>query len=264
MKPRSDSKQAVLSPDASGQLVTSTHPGIGEISARGKKLESIVTTVFIADASRMACQLMASALGRSRYRFNVIGYATDRAGVRGGIATDKPSVAVISAHLKDGVFAGLDAIRDSRTTCPGTSIIGILDSTTAPIVVETFRAGATGILSREEPFEVMSKCIKAVHQGQVWASSKELRFALDALMQASPHETISFKGPKRTSILTKREDGIVQLVAEGLTNCDIARRLGLSENTVRNYLFRIFNKIGTSNRLELALYALNRKQSPSL
>jgi DNA-binding NarL/FixJ family response regulator len=58
--------------------------------------------------------------------------------------------------------------------------------------------------------------------------------------------------------LTKREESVVQLVAEGLTNRDISRQLKLSEHTVRNYLFRIFNKVGTSNRLELALYAINR------
>jgi two-component system, NarL family, nitrate/nitrite response regulator NarL len=60
-------------------------------------------------------------------------------------------------------------------------------------------------------------------------------------------------------VLTKREQSLVQLVAEGRTNRDISRELKLSENTVRNYLFRIFNKLGTSNRLELALYALNHQ-----
>ena len=206
---------------------------------------------------------MASALGRSRYRFNVTGYATDRAGVRAGMASSKADVAVISAHLKEGVFAGLDATRDVRASCPGTGIIAILDSITPPIVVETFRAGATGILSREEPFEVLSKCINAVRQGQVWASSREVRFALDALAQTPSPET-GQGGSKRSNVLTKREESVVRLVAEGLTNYDIARQLRLSEHTVRNYLFRIFNKVGTSNRLELALYALNRRHEPQL
>jgi DNA-binding NarL/FixJ family response regulator len=60
--------------------------------------------------------------------------------------------------------------------------------------------------------------------------------------------------------LTKREQGVVHLVAEGLTNRDISQQLNLSEHTVRNYLFRIFNKVGTSNRLELALYAIDRRE----
>jgi DNA-binding NarL/FixJ family response regulator len=61
-------------------------------------------------------------------------------------------------------------------------------------------------------------------------------------------------------LLTKREEGVVHLVAAGMTNRDISQELKLSEHTVRNYLFRIFNKVGTSNRLELALYAIDRRE----
>jgi DNA-binding CsgD family transcriptional regulator len=60
-------------------------------------------------------------------------------------------------------------------------------------------------------------------------------------------------------LLTKREEELVQLVAEGLTNRNIARQLNLTDHTVRNYLFRIFNKLGTSNRLELALYVIKQR-----
>jgi DNA-binding NarL/FixJ family response regulator len=60
-----------------------------------------------------------------------------------------------------------------------------------------------------------------------------------------------------SNLLTKREEGVVHLVAEGLTNREISHQLNLSEHTVRNYLFRIFNKLGTSTRVELALYANN-------
>jgi DNA-binding NarL/FixJ family response regulator len=78
---------------------------------------------------------------------------------------------------------------------------------------------------------------------------------VESLTDSNVPETES----KTTPVLTKREQSLVQLVAEGRTNRDISRELKLSENTVRNYLFRIFNKLGTSNRLELALYALNHQ-----
>jgi DNA-binding NarL/FixJ family response regulator len=89
----------------------------------------------------------------------------------------------------------------------------------------------------------------------VWANSKELRSIIDALRPAQPIKPIVPRG-----LLTKREEGVIHLVAEGLTNRDISQQLNLSEHTVRNYLFRIFNKVGTSNRLELALYAIDRRQ----
>jgi len=93
-------------------------------------------------------------------------------------------------------------------------------------------------------------------RGQIWASSEELRFIIEAMAQG---EKPLIKNANGTRLLTKREEELVQLVAEDLTNRDISRQLTLREHTVRNYLFRIFNKLGTSNRLELALYVLNKE-----
>jgi DNA-binding NarL/FixJ family response regulator len=95
-----------------------------------------------------------------------------------------------------------------------------------------------------------------VHQGQIWARAPELHFLVDALVESSPPRFLNAEG---AALLTEREQGVVRLVAEGLTNRDIGRQMNLSENTVRNYMFRIFDKLGTSNRVELALYAVQRK-----
>lgn len=203
----------------------------------------------------MSYELMAAALQRSRYRIEIVGCIRDRFGIRPILDKKEASVALIGA-LKEGNKAGFDMIRELRASYPATSIVMMLDSMERSVVVEAFRAGAVGILSRDEPFEVLCKCIQAVHQGEVWAASNVLRLALDALTKTS-HMVArnTSKGPNTS--LTRREEDIVNLVTEGLTNRDISRRLNLSEHTVRNYLFRIFNKLGTSNRLELALYALH-------
>ena len=137
----------------------------------------------------------------------------------------------------------------------------MLESNEKPLVVEAFRAGAWGILSREEPFEVLCKCIYAVHQGQVWACSKDLRLVLDTLVHSPTVDARNGRKHRGPNSLTKREEDVVGLVTEGFTNREISKQLGLSEHTVRNYLFRIFNKLGTSTRLELALYAVSRKAS---
>ena len=215
--------------------------------------------VLIADESRMGCQLMATALRRSRYRLTVLDCSVESAGVRAGLKANDINVAVISSHLKDGHDAGFNVTREVRGSYPHTDVIMLLDSTEASAVLKAFQSGARGILSRDDPFEGLCKCIHAVSQGQVWAASRELRLALDALNPpplVSPNGAKSIKAP---NMLTSREEGVVLLVAEGMTNRDISRQLQLSEHTVRNYLFRIFNKLGTSNRLELALYALQRK-----
>ena len=217
--------------------------------------------VFIADGSRMSCQLIAAAVRGGRYRTKVVGYATDAVGIREGLDKTEADVAVIGARLEDEALAGFTVTREILAAHSKASVIIILDSSKPTMVVEAFRAGASGIFSRDQSSELLCKCIHAVHRGQVWASSKELHFLIEALGPTPPAKSIRLRGPV---LLTKREEGVVHLVAEGLTNRDISHQLNLSEHTVRNYLFRIFNKVGTSNRLELALYAIDRREGHDL
>jgi two-component system nitrate/nitrite response regulator NarL len=213
--------------------------------------------VFIADGSQLSCQLIAAAVRRGRYRTKIVGYATEAVGIREGLEENDADVAVIGARLENEDLAGFQVTREIRKSHSKVGIIIILDSIKPAMVVEAFRAGASGVFSRDQSSELLCKCIHAVHKGQVWASSKELRFVIEALGPAVPAKTITVRG---TCLLTKREEGVVHLVAEGMTNRDISQELKLSEHTVRNYLFRIFNKVGTSNRLELALYAIDRRE----
>jgi len=213
--------------------------------------------VFIADGSRLSCQLIAAAVRRGRYRTRVVGFATDAAGIREGLEESEADVAVIGARLEEEALTGFQVTREILASGSKLNVIIILDSNKPAMVVEAFRAGASGIFSRDQSSELLCKCIHAVHKGQVWASSKELHFVIEALGPAPLAKSISVRG---LSGLTKREEGVVHLVAEGMTNRDISQELKLSEHTVRNYLFRIFNKVGTSNRLELALYAIDRRE----
>jgi DNA-binding NarL/FixJ family response regulator len=236
--------------------------GIAGITHGSKKLSKSAgragtVKVFIADGSQLSCQLIAAAVRRGRYRTRVVGYATDAVGIREGLEKYEADVAVIGARLEEESLAGFDITREIMASRSKPSVIIILDSNKPAMVVEAFRAGASGIFSRDQSSDLLCKCIHAVHKGQVWASSKELHFVIDALGPALVTKSISLRG---TGLLTKREEGVVHLVAEGMTNRDISQELKLSEHTVRNYLFRIFNKVGTSNRLELALYAIDRRE----
>ena len=216
-----------------------------------------IVNVFIGDSSQLSCQLMATALRRGRFQARVVGYATDAPGICEELNEKETDVAVIGARLGEGALAGFNVTRQIRASHSKLNVVMILDSSSPTMVVEAFRAGASGIFCRDQSSELLCKCIHAVHQGQIWASSKELRYMIDALGPVPPAKSII---PRGSGSLTKREEGVVHLVAEGLTNRDISQQLNLSEHTVRNYLFRIFNKVGTSNRLELALYAIDRRE----
>jgi two-component system, NarL family, nitrate/nitrite response regulator NarL len=208
--------------------------------------------VVIADTSRMHCQLMATALRRSRYRFDVVYSATESQETLQALKEKQPDVAVIGSNLRDGSLAGFKVLRELQTSRSMIKAIMLIDLSERDIIIEAFRRGARGVISRDELFETFCECVRTVHQGQIWVRAEELHFLVDALVESVPPRNLNAKG---IALLTKQEQGIVRLVAEGLTNRDIARQMNLSENTVRNYMFRIFDKLGMSNRVELALYS---------
>jgi DNA-binding NarL/FixJ family response regulator len=101
----------------------------------------------------------------------------------------------------------------------------------------------------------LPKCIRKVHQGQIWVSNSELEFLVTFIANAPSPQLIETGA---MSLLTPREAAVARLVAEAMPNQEIALKLGVNEHTVRNYVFRIFEKLGLSNRVELALYAISR------
>ena len=147
-------------------------------------------------------------------------------------------------------------LRELRSLQSKTRAVMLLSSRERGLVIDAFRSGAHGVIFRDEPLETLSKCIHAVHQGQVWANSQHLGYLLEALAQVKP---LRLQDARGANLLSKREEKVVRLVAEGLTNRQISVELGLSEHTIRNYLFKIFDKLGVSTRVELVLYCLQEK-----
>ena len=212
-------------------------------------------SVLVADENRMACQLLTSSLQRNS-NFRVVGCATSMSEVLAALKQEPAQVAVISANLQDGPLSGFQLLRELRSSHPRTRAVLLLDSPNRELVVDAFRGGARGIFSRSQSFKMLCKCIACVQQGQIWANNNELQFVLEALGQAAPLHIVNARGK---SLLSKREEQVVSCVAQGLTNREIARQLNLSEHTVKNYLFRIFDKLGISGRVELVLYALSHR-----
>jgi two-component system, NarL family, nitrate/nitrite response regulator NarL len=170
-------------------------------------------------------------------------------------------VLVLSADLEENQGRGFELLRELRTSFADLRAVILLDSLRPEAVLDAFRAGAKGVFSRSESIERLHKCIRCVHSGQIWAHSRELAFAMEALASTSTSQRLV---PKGLSLLSKREVEIVESLAEGLTNREIADRLKLSPHTVKNYLFRIFDRLGVSNRVELLYLTLDRSTSQSM
>ncbi len=217
---------------------------------------SQVTRVLVADSTRMSCQLLCDALRRC-HRLNVTG-ASNPLDVLKTATSFKPHVAVISANLDEDHLKGFKVSRQLRASHPETKVVMLLDSSRRDLVVEAFRAGAKGVFCRAESIKSLCRCISSVHRGQIWANSNEMQFVLEALAESAPLSLVDAKG---TALLSKRELDVVRCVADGLTNREIAAQLKLSEHTVKNYLFRVFDKLGVSSRVEMILYAFSQRAS---
>ena len=212
---------------------------------------SNVIRVLAADATRMNSQLLAAALERDK-RFQVLDPVSDARGIIAAVTKEKPAVVVISAELDEEKGKGFEVARELRAMHGEARVVMLLDASERNQVVEAFRAGARGVFCRSESLLSLARCIQCVSDGQIWANSRELRYLLEALGEALPLRVVDTRG---AALLSRREVEVVRCVAEGLSNREIAQRLGLTEHTVKNYLFRIFDKLGVSKRVEVVLYA---------
>jgi len=215
--------------------------------------------VLIAESSFLHCQLVENVFRPKRTGIVVVASSVSSADALARLKEHEPDVAVISARLHDGPLEGYRVLRELHFMQSKTRAVMLLDSRDPELVVDAFRCGAHGVVFRDEPIETLGKCIHVVHQGQVWANSENLGYLLEALGKALP---LRFEDSNGGKLLTKREKDVARLVADGLTNREIAKDLGLSEHTVRNYLLRVFDKLGVSTRVELVLYCLRERQRP--
>jgi DNA-binding NarL/FixJ family response regulator len=206
--------------------------------------------VLAADSSAMNTQLLVEVLARNS-QFLVIEAPSSEPEILPLVQSEKPDIVLLSARLA-GDGAAFELVRSIRAERPSPRVVIMLDDSEPAAVVEAFRAGAHGIFCRTQPLRLLAKCIECVHAGQVWASSSELHYLLQALAKPALADFSHLSD----SPLSAREADVVRCVAEGLTNREIARRLKLTEHTVKNYLFRIFDKLGVSSRVEVVLYAL--------
>jgi DNA-binding NarL/FixJ family response regulator len=244
------------------------------LSASQKRADPI--RVSIADADRMASGPISN---RLRRRFDVIGYVTSKSDLFRIIKTNTPEVVLVGCDLEEGHLSGLLALPEIQSKYPEIRLVLLIHRSDRELVVQAFRAGAMGVFDRSASnFEDLCKCIICIQKGQIWANTQQIKFALEEVSQATrvsgsvptqaprvapvvsnskvtPSSRVC--GPGGRNLLTKREEDLVRLVADGLGNREVARRLNLSEHTIKNYMFRIFDKLGISNRVELVLYALN-------
>jgi DNA-binding NarL/FixJ family response regulator len=161
---------------------------------------------------------------------------------------------VILVLDSDGCEHLCDIVRSTHRKYPQCRQVVLLNERQRSAVPELFRLGARGVVDvATAEIEALCRCIVHVNEGHFWLSSNELDAVMHEFSKSCSLQLLNRDGEE---LLSRRERDVVALLAEGLTNRDIARELGISPCTVRNYLSQIFDKVGASTRTELVRFAL--------
>jgi DNA-binding NarL/FixJ family response regulator len=216
--------------------------------------------VLVADSSRIHTQLLADTLKRDS-DFEVIPYYSDSGLLASAAASLDADVLVLNANLDGQASLGFKALHELRGISANVRAIVLMETVGDELILMAFRAGARGIIGASQPMDELRKCIHCVQQGQIWANTREMSLAVEALANAPTIRAINAAG---LNLLSKRELEVVKLLVQGLSNSEIARQLQLSQHTVKNHLFRIFDKLGVSSRIELVHMTLSQSTSGPL
>jgi len=188
--------------------------------------------------------------------FEIVAEAEDGADVPDILKDHNPDILLLD--LKMPGLDGLSLLQRIQNQKFKTKIIVLTASDDEGEYVQAMKYGTSGIVLKQTATDLLIKSIRKVHGGEIWLDAKTTAAVMRQF--ASPSDG----GPRDRDKprLSNREREIVAFVAQGFKNKEIAERMFISEQTVKNHLHNIFDKLGVSDRLELALYAIHRNIRP--
>ena len=147
----------------------------------------------------------------------------------------------------------VEAVTELLRQAPHLKIVVVTPASDEQLTLDLFRRGAHGILSREVEPEILVDCLRKVAAGEPWLENQAVHW----VMEAFRGHNLRPSGARPKVQLTPKETLIVSCVTQGMKNKEIAIRVGTTEQVVKNYLRKVYDKLGVADRLELALYCLS-------
>src|ERR1700683_3259067 len=182
----------------------------------------------------------------------VVGQAETLVQTQSAVAKFAADVLIFEAALTPNP---VEAVANLLRQNPPLRIVVVTPGADEDLTLELFRRGAHGIVSREGEPELLVECLRKVVAGETWLNNQGVRWVMEAYRNQNNRPT----GSRPKVQLTPKEMLIVSCVTQGMKNKEIALRVGTTEQVVKNYLRKVYDKLGVADRLELALYCLNHR-----
>lgn len=148
-----------------------------------------------------------------------------------------------------------EAVSEVLKRAPGSRVIILAPETDEETTVEYFRRGVRGLLPRSIAPEMLVKCVRKVAAGETWLDNQGINWVIEAYRAQAAQLT----SPRPKTKLSDKELLIISCVTQGMRNKEIAAEIGTTEQVVKNYLRKVYDKLGVSDRLELALYCIHHR-----
>jgi DNA-binding NarL/FixJ family response regulator len=182
----------------------------------------------------------------------VVGQAENLAQTVAAIQKFSADIVIFEAALN---AEPLDTVSDLLRQAPGCRLVVVLQEPEQEMTLQLFRRGVHAVVSKEVQPELLVECLRKVAQGEPWLEPHAIAWVLDAYRTQGAGPV----GARPKVQLTPKESLIVSCVTQGMKNKEIALRVGTTEQVVKNYLRKVYDKLGVADRLELALYCLNHR-----
>jgi two-component system, NarL family, nitrate/nitrite response regulator NarL len=190
--------------------------------------------------------------------FEVVGEAGHGDEVLPAVERFRPDILLLD--LKMPGTHGLAVLQKMQAAQSPTKVIVLTASEDKNEFVQAMKLGTCGIVLKQSATELLFKSIRKVYEGEIWLDSHTTAAVIRQFASGEEFPPVASNGRARERLpLSQREREIVTLVAQGFKNKEMAEKMFISEQTVKNHLHNIFDKLGVSDRLELALYAIHRK-----
>jgi DNA-binding NarL/FixJ family response regulator len=193
---------------------------------------------------------------RNEPEFTIVGEATD--GRQAVELTKKLNPDILLLDLVMPHLTGLETLRELAGSATPVRTIVLTASIEKEQIARALQLGARGVLLKDAATEILLAGIRTVMNGEFWVGQNKVADLVEILRTYMPAPAEP-KGPKQPFGLTARELDVVSAIVSGFTNREIAGKFSISEQTVKHHLRNIFDKVGVSNRLELALFAINHQ-----